>query len=128
MSNREDALPPDRRSVSVYSGRTSSGPPSVPYSEVYTDDASPFDEGSTRTPPSSSHDTPVKHTALKNDSKYGFAVWSETDINHEGFAFMCHNEMRFQGVWKSTKLDHFVKEEKKQLNNILKKGKKYTSI
>ncbi|XP_011480301.1 coxsackievirus and adenovirus receptor homolog [Oryzias latipes] len=71
---REDALPPDRRSVSVYSGRTSSGPPSVPYSEVYTDDASPFDEGSTRTPPSSSHDTPVKHTALKNDSKYGFAV------------------------------------------------------
>ncbi|KAF6721691.1 Coxsackievirus and adenovirus receptor-like [Oryzias melastigma] len=72
---REDALPPDRRSVSLRSGRTSRGPPSVPYSEVYAEDAIPFNEGSACFPSSSSHGhTPVKHTALEYNSKYGYAV------------------------------------------------------
>ncbi|KAI3362017.1 hypothetical protein L3Q82_012357 [Scortum barcoo] len=65
---REDAAPPESRSVSRHTSRSASQHPQETYSQV-----SSFNEGRTHTPSINSYG-PVKYTPVRYDSKYGYAV------------------------------------------------------
>ncbi|XP_035523768.1 V-set and immunoglobulin domain-containing protein 8a [Morone saxatilis] len=72
---REDAPPPESRPVSRHTSRSGSQHPQVTYCQVDGTEMSSFNEGHTHTPSSNSHrHTPVKHTPVEYDSKYGYAV------------------------------------------------------